>query len=195
MNFLAHLNLSGNNKNIMISNFIPDHVIGNQFGHYHEEIQQGIFLHREIDTFTDTHKIVRKSKWRLHERYRHYDGVIIDIFYDYYLAKNWSKYSKTSLEIFSKSVYDLLIENHDILPMKSQYFTKHMIENNLLYNYQFEDRIGMVLKGMNHKTKWKSQMDLAIEDLKIHHQKFEKDFTLFFKDLEDFTSQKIKNLH
>ena len=79
--------------------------------------------------------------------------------------------------------------------MKSQYFTKHMIENNLLYNYQFEDRIGMVLKGMNHKTKWKSQMDLAIEDLKIHHQKFEKDFTLFFKDLEDFTSQKIKNLH
>ena len=179
----------------MISNFIPDHVIGNQFGHYHEEIQQGIFLHREIDTFTDTHKIVRKSKWRLHERYRHYDGVIIDIFYDYYLAKNWSKYSKTSLEIFSKSVYDLLIENHDILPMKSQYFTKHMIENNLLYNYQFEDRIGMVLKGMNHKTKWKSQMDLAIEDLKIHHQKFEKDFTLFFKDLEDFTSQKIKNLH
>jgi acyl carrier protein phosphodiesterase len=89
----------------------------------------------------------------LHERYRHYDGVIIDIFYDYYLAKNWSKYSKTSLEIFSKSVYDLLIENHDILPMKSQYFTKHMIENNLLYNYQFEDRIGMVLKGMNHKTK------------------------------------------
>ena len=78
--------------------------------------------------------------------------------------------------------------------MKSQYFTKHMIENNLLYNYQFEDRIGMVLKGMNHKTKWKSQMDLAIEDLKIQHHKFEKDFTLFFKDLEDFTSQKIKNL-
>ena len=52
----------------------------------------------------------------------------------------------------------------------------------------------MVLIGMNHRTKGKSKMDLAIEDLKIHQHKFEEDFTIFFKDLEDFTSQKIKNL-
>ena len=134
MNFLAHLYLSKNNNNILLGNFIADHIPGNNFTHFHPEIQKGILLHRKIDTYTDAHKIVRKSKRRLHPRYRHYKGVIIDIFYDYYLAKNWSKYSKTSLEIFSKSVYDLLIENHDILPMKSQYFTKHMIENNLLYN-------------------------------------------------------------
>lgn len=187
MNFLAHLYLSGNNKNIMIGNFIADHVLGNQFGHYHKEIQQGIFLHREIDTFTDAHEIVRKSKRRLHERYRHYDGVIIDIFYDYFLAKNWSKYSKTSLEIFSKSVYDLLTENHEILPIKSQQFTKHMIENNLLYNYQFEDGIEKVLKGMNIRTKGKSQMDLAIQDLKLLKNELEMDFFAFFKDLQEFT--------
>jgi acyl carrier protein phosphodiesterase len=65
--------------------------------------------------------------------------------------------------------------------MKSQYFTKHMIENNLLYNYQFEDRIGMVLKGMNHKTKGKSQMDLAIEDLKLLKNELEKDFLYFLR--------------
>lgn len=171
----------------MIGNFIADHVLGNQFGHYHKEIQQGIFLHREIDTFTDAHEIVRKSKRRLHERYRHYDGVIIDIFYDYFLAKNWSKYSKTSLEIFSKSVYDLLTENHEILPIKSQQFTKHMIENNLLYNYQFEDGIEKVLKGMNIRTKGKSQMDLAIQDLKLLKNELEMDFFAFFKDLQEFT--------
>lgn len=187
MNFLAHLYLSDNNKNFMIGNFIADHVTGNQFGHYHKEIQQGIFLHREIDTFTDAHEIVRKSKRRLHERYRHYDGVIIDIFYDYFLAKNWSKYSKTSLEIFSKSVYDLLTENHEILPIKSKQFTKHMVENNLLYNYQFEDGIEMVLKGMNHRTKGKSQMDLAIQDLKLLKNELEMDFFAFFKDLQEFT--------
>ncbi|NCT09379.1 MAG: DUF479 domain-containing protein [Flavobacteriia bacterium] len=164
----------------MIGNFIADHVTGNQFGHYQEGIQQGIFLHREIDTFTDAHEIVRKSKRRLHERYRHYDGVIIDIFYDYFLARNWSKYSKTPLEIFANSVYDLLIENFKILPLKSQHFTKYMIENNLLYNYQFEDGIEMVLKGMNHRTKGKSQMDLAIEDLKLFQEDFENDFFIFF---------------
>lgn len=192
MNFLAHLYLSGNNKNIMIGNFIADHVTGNQFGHYHKEIQLGIFLHRGIDTFTDTHEIVRKSKRRLHERYRHYDGVIIDIFYDYFLAKNWSKYSKISLEIFAKSVYDLLIENHEILPIKSKQFTKHMIENNLLHNYQFEDGIEMVLKGMNRRTKGKSQMDLAIEDLNLFKNEFEEDFVCFFKDLEEFTNKYSK---
>ena len=69
-----------------------------------------------------------------------------------------------------------------------------MIEHNILYNYQFENGIEMVLIGMNHRTKGKSKMDLAIEDLKIHQHKFEEDFTIFFKDLEDFTSQKIKNL-
>ena len=83
MNFLAHIYLSGEDEGVTIGNFIADHVRGNHFGHYPKEIQLGIILHREIDTFTDTHEIVRESKRRLHERYRHYDGVIIDIFYDY----------------------------------------------------------------------------------------------------------------
>ena len=86
MNFLAHLYLSENNTNIMIGNFIADHIKGNNYDGFSEEIQQGVFLHREIDTFTDAHEVVRKSKRRLHERYRHYDGVIIDIFYDYFHA-------------------------------------------------------------------------------------------------------------
>ena len=81
MNFLAHLYLSQDNTNIMIGNFIADHIRGNNYEEYSKEIQRGIFLHREIDTFTDNHQIVRKSKRRLHQRYRHYDGVIIDIFF------------------------------------------------------------------------------------------------------------------
>ena len=81
MNFLAHLYLSKNHTNILIGNFIADSIRGNQFTHLHPEIQQGIVLHRHIDTYTDAHPIVRKSKRRLHERYGHYDGVIIDLFY------------------------------------------------------------------------------------------------------------------
>ena len=69
MNFLAHLYLSESNPNIMIGNFIADHIKGNQFTHLSSEIQQGIKLHREIDTFTDAHKITRISKRRLHKRY------------------------------------------------------------------------------------------------------------------------------
>ena len=194
MNFLAHLYLSQNNTNIMIGNFIADHIRGNNYKDFPIEIQQGIFLHREIDTFTDAHPIVRKSKRRLHERYKHYDGVIIDIFYDHFLAKNWADYSAIPLDVYTQSIYNLFEEKAPELPVKSQQFIKYMIEYNILYNYQFEEGIEKVLNGMNHRTKGKSQMNLAIEDLKILNKELEQDFTLFFKDLIAFSNQKIKEL-
>ncbi len=192
MNFLAHLYLSRNNTNIMIGNFIADHIQGNKYEGFSTEIQQGIFLHREIDTFTDAHEVVRKSKRRLHERYRHYDGVIIDIFYDYFLAKNWASYSEIPLELFTKSVYNLLDEIKLDLPIKSQQFINYMIEYNILFNYKYKDGIEKVLNGMNKRTKGKSQMNLAIEDLHCLEAEFEADFTLFFKELIAHTNQELK---
>lgn len=194
MNFLAHLYLSGNNEQLMIGNFIADHIKGNHYKNYNSTIQRGIFLHREIDTFTDAHSIVRKSKRRLHERYRHYDGVIIDIFYDYFLAKNWSTYSAIPLSIYTKSIYNLFDDIAYTLPRKSQDFITYMIQYDILYNYQFTEGIERVLKGMNHRTKGKSQMDLAIQDLMLLESEFEKDFELFFEDLKNFTKQKLKSL-
>lgn len=194
MNFLAHLYLSQNNTNIMIGNFIADHIRGNNYERFSKEIQQGIFLHREIDTFTDAHQIVRKSKRRLHKRYRHYDGVIIDIFYDYFLAKNWDSYSAIPLDIYTKSMYKLFDEKSSELPIKSQNFIKYMIKYNILFNYKNKVGIEKVLNGMNARTKGKSQMNLAIEDLDLLEKDLEEDFTLFFVDLIKFTNQKFKEL-
>lgn len=178
----------------MIGNFIADHVRGNHFEHFNKEIQQGIFFHREIDTFTDAHQIVRNSKRRLHKRYRHYDGVIIDIFFDYFLAKNWNEYSAIPLSIFTETVYLLFKRKAIELPIKSQNFIKYMIEYDILYNYQFKEGIQKVLNGMNNRTKGKSQMNLAIEDLSIHEKELENDFKLFFKDLISFSNTKIKEI-
>ncbi len=178
----------------MIGNFIADHIRGNNYEGFSKEIQQGIFLHREIDTFTDAHKIVRKSKRRLHKRYRHYDGVIIDIFYDYFLAKNWATYSAIPLDVYTKSVYQLFDKISSELPAKSQQFIKYMIEYDILFNYQYKEGIAKVLNGMNHRTKGKSQMNLAIEDLSLLEAELQEDFTSFFQDLLDFTNQKLKVL-
>ena len=194
MNFLAHLYLSQNNTDIMIGNFIADHIQGNKYEGFSKEIQQGIFLHREIDTFTDAHEVVRKSKRRLRARYRHYDGIIIDIFYDYFLAKNWATYSEIPLELFTKSVYNLLDEIKLDLPIKSQQFINYMIEYNILFNYQYKEGIEKVLNGMNKRTKGKSQMNLAIEDLHSLEAEFEADFTVFFKELIAHTNQKLKKI-
>jgi acyl carrier protein phosphodiesterase len=128
----------------------------------------------------------------LHERYRHYDGVIIDIFYDYFLAKNWASYSVIPLDFYTNSIYHLFDKISSELPVKSQQFIKYMIEYNILFNYQYKDGIEKVLNGMNHRTKGKSKMNLAIEDLQILEQELQEDFTEFFKDLIKFTNLKLQ---
>jgi len=194
MNFLAHIYLSGNNDELKIGNFVADAIKGNKYKHLPQEIQKGIFLHREIDSFTDSNSIVRRSKRRLHERYGHYDGVIIDILYDHYLAKNWSQYSPIPLNEYVQNFYTLLKSNFDILPEKTQYFLPFMISGNWLYNYKTIDGIEKVLQGMNRRTKNKSQMHLAIVDLNLHYAEFENDFTLFFEKLCTFCDEKLKTL-
>ncbi|WP_299528632.1 ACP phosphodiesterase [uncultured Lutibacter sp.] len=194
MNFLAHLYLSKNNKNILIGNFIADAVKGKKFNEYPTEIKAGILLHREIDTYTDNHPIVRKSKRRLQERYGHYNGVIIDILYDHYLAKNWHQYSEIPLENYAENVYLFFQKNIQILPVRIQNILPYMIEYNWLVAYASIEGIGKILEGMNKRTKGISKMDLAIEDLKLYYKEFEEDFTSFFKELEQFTEEKTTSL-
>jgi len=194
MNFLAHLYLSKENKNILIGNFISDAVKGKKYENYPPEIRAGILLHREIDTFTDSHPTVRKSMHRLHPRYRHFDGIIIDILYDHFLAKNWSTYSEIPLEVYAENVYAFLNENIETFPGELQKLLPSMIKYNWLVNYASLEGIERVLGGMNKRTKGISQMDLAIEDLILHYNEFEKDFTSYFKELETFTYKKTSEL-
>ena len=194
MNFLAHLYLSKSNENIIIGNFIADAVKGKKYNNYPKEIKAGILLHREIDNYTDNHPIVKKSKRRLKERYRHYNGVIIDILYDHFLAKNWKKYSEIPLNIYAKNIYSFLEKNNEALPLRAQNMLPYMIEFNWLVSYASVNGIARVLTGMNKRTKGISQMDLAIEDLKLHYNEFEEDFTSFFIDLIEFSTIKTNLL-
>ncbi len=192
MNFLAHIYLSKENTDLMLGNFLGDFVRGNKYKNFNPTIQKGILLHRNIDTFTDANKLVRISKRRLHERYGHYDGIIIDLFYDHFLAKNWSNYSAIPLDIFAKYFYQLLHENYDLLPEKAQNLLPYLEKYNWLYNYQFIDGMKTVLEGMNRRTKMISKMNISINDLQEHYSEFENDFTQFFKELITFTDNKLK---
>jgi len=191
MNFLAHIYLSGDNDNVKIGNFMADAIKGKKYKEYSKEVQVGILLHRNIDSFTDNHPTVRISKNRLHSRYRHYDGVIIDILYDYYLAKNWSMYSDISLNDYAQTFYELLNSNYSVLPDKVKNLLPYMIKDNWLYSYRTVEGIEKVLQGMNRRTNNKSQMNLAVEDLKIHYSEFENDFKLFFEELRIFSQEKL----
>lgn len=190
MNFLAHIYLSFGDNEITIGNFIADSIRGNKYKHLPDRIQKGILLHREIDTYTDSHPIARTSSKRLHKNYSHYSRVIVDIFYDHFLAKNWQQYSDTPLELFVENFYDLLEANISILPDNTKRMIPYMISDNWLLNYAKMDGISRVLSGMNRRTHNKSKMNYAILDLEKDYDAFELEFTDFFKELETFSKQK-----
>lgn len=194
MNFLAHIYLSGNDEDIIIGNFIADSIKGKKYLQYPEGIQKGIILHRAIDTYTDTHPLVRKGASRLFKNYRHYSGVIIDIFYDHFLAANWKEYSDIPLDLYTEKFYALLQENRHVLPLPIQGFLPFMIRDNWLLSYATLDGIAGILKQMNQRTRYVSNMDKAIFDLEEHYPIFKSEFQEFFPELQQYSNEKILRL-
>ncbi|MDO5969063.1 acyl carrier protein phosphodiesterase [Flavivirga aquimarina] len=195
MNYLAHIYLSGENDLITIGNFIADGIKGKDYKKYPKDIQIGILLHRNIDTYTDAHKTVRLSTKRLHEKYGHYSGIIVDILYDHFLAKNWNKYSTVPLETYVDTFYDSLEAHYNILPLRIQKMMPYMIADNWLLSYASINGISRVLDGMNRRTKNRSGMDEAIVELEAFYKEFENEFTVFFNELIAFSKQKLKTLN
>jgi acyl carrier protein phosphodiesterase len=194
MNFLAHIYLSGENELITIGNFMADGIKGKDYLNYSRDIQTGILLHREIDTFTDAHKTVRLSTKRLHRKYGHYAGVIVDILYDHFLASNWQVYSKSPLDIYVDEFYDSLERNFEILPLRIKRLMPYLISDNWLLSYATIEGITKVLEGMNRRTQNRSKMHQAVDDLEEFYDEFGIEFTNFFKELIDFSEHKLKIL-
>ncbi|HKR04652.1 MAG TPA: acyl carrier protein phosphodiesterase [Bacteroidia bacterium] len=194
MNFLAHLYLSGNDENIMIGNFIADHVKGNHFSNYNEGIIKGIKLHRLIDAFTDSNLIVEKSKKRLRPYFHKYSPVIMDVFYDHFLAKNWNEYHSDSLEKYVDNVYSLLKRNESILPEKTKIMITYMIQYNWLKGYATLEGINRALTGMSRRAKFESKMNEATVFLEKDYGLYEKEFEEFFPQLKKYSAIQLTAL-
>ncbi len=195
MNYLAHIYLSQEIKELTIGNFIADSIKGNKFQHFPKKIKDGIILHRALDTFTDKHPIVRKSTHRLFPAYSHYSGVVVDILYDHFLAKNWNEYSEVPLFEYTQNFYDLLKENYEILPLRVQQFLPYMIQDNWLYNYATIEGIGKILYQMDHRTKNRSKMQFATKELELYYPLFEAEFKAFFNEIIKYSSAQIQKLN
>lgn len=188
MNFLAHLFLSGDNPKIKVGNFIGDFVKGkNLEERFGKEVAKGIALHREIDWYTDRHPTVKKSKERLRPKYHHYSAVIIDIFFDHFLARNFEKYSEKILPDFADESYAIIQQHDSILPDEVKYMMPYMINGNWLANYAKIEGIHRALSGMARRTRFESHMDKSSEDLKEHYANFEEEFFTFFPELRSFS--------
>lgn len=194
MNFLAHIYLSGNDEKIIIGNFIADGIKGKQYLKYPPKIAKGIVLHRAIDTFTDAHPTFRQSTAKLHKTHSHYSGVIVDVLYDHFLAKNWADYHEQPLADYVQDFYALIQENFDILPTRIQRMMPYMIADNWLLSYATVEGVDKILRQMNMRTKGIGKMDKAVISLQEHYSEFETEFTSFFETLIQFSKQKLLDL-
>jgi len=194
MNYLAHIYLSNENEGITIGNFIADGIKGKKHTVFPKEIQKGILLHRGIDSFTDLHPTVRLSTKRLHKNYGHYSGVIVDILYDHFLAKNWNNYHEQPLEEYIEKFYELLRNSFNILTPRIKRMMPYMISDNWLLSYATVEGISKILVKMNRRTNNASKMNFAVIDLEEYYMEFENEFTSFFEELRVFSNHKIIEL-
>lgn len=173
----------------MVGNFIGDFVKGKiALAEFDPEIIKGIELHRAIDEFTDRHEVVTASKNRLRPKYRHYSGVIVDVFYDHFLAKNWNTYHSELLPDFADKAYGIIQSYDAILPKEVKFMMPYMIKGNWLVNYAKTEGIHRALSGMARRTPYESKMEQSVEDLRENYNDFKHEFEKFFPELSSFAT-------
>jgi acyl carrier protein phosphodiesterase len=186
LNYLAHSFLSYQKTDLIIGNFIADSIQGNRFEGLTEGIIKGITLHRKIDVFTDSHPIFLTSKHRFSKDFDKYSGVIMDIFYDHFLAKNFHLYSSITLQQHADGIYDLLKINYEYLPEPAKRFYGYMTERNILFHYSSLKGIETVLTHLSNRIRNRFELQLAVPLLEKAYTEIEEEFFIFFDDLQAF---------
>lgn len=191
MNFLAHAHLSQENSDVIFGNFIADSVKGKTYNKFRKDIAIGILLHREIDTFTDRHKIVGSSKATVRKHFGRYSGIVIDIYYDHYLARNWNDYHNEELSKYTTKIYLILAQRFFLLPAKIKRILPFLIGQNWLSGYANLDDLKRVFAGMDRRTGHISGMEKAVTILEDNYTSLYSDFKEFYCELESHSKQKL----
>lgn len=189
MNFLAHAHLSGGDPELLVGNLIADAVKGNQISRYPEKVALGILLHRQIDAFTDSHPAIRNSKHTIKAQAGRYAGVVVDIYYDHFLARKWNRFSDIPLEEFTVSVYHVLGDHSSILPARVKRMLPYMVAENWLNSYANLVDLRRIFYGMDRRTNFRSGMSRAVEILEMHYDSLGKDFEGFYPEMIAFAGK------
>ena len=183
MNYLAHAYLSFNRPGILVGNMISDFIKGSKKYDYPEMIQQGIALHREIDSFTDAHSATKEAKDIFRPAYRLYSGAIMDVVYDHFLALDENEFPGESLGTFTINTYNLLDQYTTYFPEKFAAMYPYMKTHNWLYNYKYKQGIQKSLGGLVRRSKYLTESDTAYQLFNDHYEKIKPLYQRFFPEL------------
>lgn len=184
MNLVAHQLLSFNQPEIQVGNHLGDVIKGRRLSNFPHEIQKGILLHRHIDSFTDSHPVVKRSCARLYEDYGKYAPIIVDIFYDYFLIKNWGKFCKKDFNTFRKECYKVLLAYKELYPEPYRHYTELLAKRDWFYQYSTMEGVELTLNKLGSRTRFFNNMHMAVKSLYVDEALFNKDFLEFYPELE-----------
>lgn len=188
MNHLLHFLLARDDDDLRVGSLLGDVVKGRVERYDHPgttpRLRTGIQLHRAIDSFSDQHPAVRRSKQRLAPIYGRLSGVIVDVFYDHLLARTWSAHHPQSLPAFTQDVYRTLRTNLDRMPAAAHPLVRAMSQYDWLMSYADIAGIDRALRGMAARTPVARGIATAAAHLDRDHAAFAADFDAFLPELQ-----------
>lgn len=183
MNLVTHQLLSFDNPDWQVGNHLGEIVKGKKYLDYPPGIQKGILLHRFIDSYSDSHPIVKNSTSKLHKNYSKFSPIIIDVYYDFLLIKNWELFSSEDFESFKTKCYQVLKDSEHLYPPKLLKFTQALIKYDWFEKYKTYEGLEITLTNMGSRTTFQNNMHMAVRDLYLNETSLEEDFLLFMPDI------------
>ena len=192
MNYLAHAYLSFNQPELVVGNIISDFIKGKKQYDYPLPIQNGIQLHRAIDTFTDNHEAVRQAKLYLKPAVGLYSGAFVDIVFDHYLALDTTCFeSVNALAVFAENTYTTLENNQEWFPENFKKMFPYMKQNNWLYNYQFAWGIEKSFANIARRAAYLSSSEECFKLWEVNYDNIHQLYKLFFPQLKEYISEHL----
>ena len=190
MNYLAHSFLAFSDGQI-VGQFLEDFIRNSERFSFPEEMRNGITLHREVDTFTDSHPALSEAKKVFQPLVRLYSGAFVDVAMDYFLANDRKIFTSETLKQHSQKVYKALNDNKKWLPEKLKIVSEKMEKDDWLYNYQEDWGIDYSMKNVLNKAKY-LEKDIPVFDAFLDNKKILQEcYDTFFPELLTF----VKNIN
>jgi acyl carrier protein phosphodiesterase len=187
MNFLAHLHLSPDTPDALLGSLLGDFVKGPvERAGYGPAITDAIRLHRAIDVFTDSHADVIAAKAQVSSARRRYAGVLIDVFFDHFLARDWEAFRAEPLEAFAARVYRGLQEAPHPVPDTFARMLPFLVAQDWLASYRELAGIDAALHRMSRRLTHGAPLADAVVELDRNYAGFEAAFHSFFPEVAAF---------
>lgn len=190
MNYLAHAFLSRSSAGLLIGGLLGDFVKGRErLRQYSPAVCAGIRLHRAIDRYTDTHAIVHASCALISPARRRFAAILVDVFYDHFLARHWRRYSGQPLEDFTRQVYATLLPDIASYPERLQHMLPRMAAGDWLASYAEIESVDAALHGIARRFQRYARAAVladGVQELLHNYAALEQYFLDFFPELLGF---------